>query len=148
LPWLNYPNVHIALDPEWRTDEPMQVIGSVSAEEINAAEGAMSDYMNAEGIPGQKMLVLHQFKAKMIEGRDKVRADYDGVLLVHTADGFGSPALKRMTYSYNARALNLPIKGFKLFFKTTVQGAGYDDPLLLPEDVLALQPSPRLVIYQ
>ena len=26
LPWLKYPNVHLALDPEWRTDAPMKVI--------------------------------------------------------------------------------------------------------------------------
>jgi hypothetical protein len=148
LPWLKYPNVHIALDPEWRTDAPMEVIGNVSAEEINAAEAAMSDYMNAEGIEGQKMLVIHQFQSRMITGRENVRADYDGVLLVHTADGFGPPALKRASYSYNSRAANMPIKGFKLFFKTTVEGAGYDDPLLLPAEVLSLEPRPSLIIYQ
>jgi len=148
LPWLKYPNVHIALDPEWRTESPMEEIGSVSAEELNAAQAAMSDYMNAEGIPGVKMLVLHQFQGKMIGDREKVRADYEGVLLVHTADGFGPPALKRASYAFNSRALNMPLKGFKLFFKTTVEGAGYDDPLLLPTEVLALDPRPRLIIYQ
>jgi hypothetical protein len=148
LPWLKYPNVHIALDPEWRTETPMEEIGSVSAQELNAAQAAMSDYMNAEGIPGVKMLVLHQFQGKMIGDRERVRADYDGVLLVHTADGFGPPALKRASYSSNSRALNMPLKGFKLFFKTTVEGAGYDDPLLLPAEVLALDPRPRLIIYQ
>jgi hypothetical protein len=148
LPWLKYPNVHIALDPEWRTEAPMKVIGAVDAEEINAAQEAMSDYMKAEGIPGVKMLVVHQFQERMIADRDRVRADYDGVLLIHTADGFGPPALKRHSYSANARAGNLPLKGFKLFFKTEVEGAGYDDPLLLPAEVLALEPRPRLVIYQ
>jgi hypothetical protein len=148
LPWLKYPNVHIAIDPEWRTVSPMQVIGSVKADEINDAEKAMSEYIEAEGIPGIKMLVIHQFQDRMISERDKVRADYDGVLLIHTADGFGPPALKRASYAFNAKALNIPIKGFKLFFKTTVKGAGYDEPLLLPSDVLALDPSPRLVIYQ
>jgi hypothetical protein len=148
LPWLKYPNVHIALDPEWRTDEPMKVIGCVSAEEINEAEASMSDYMEAEGILGEKMLVIHQFQDRMIADREKVLADYDGVLLVHTADGFGPPGLKRWSYSTNAKAENMPLKGFKLFFKTDVTGAGYDDPLLLPSEVLALEPKPRLVIYQ
>jgi hypothetical protein len=148
LPWLKYPNVHIALDPEWRTEAPMKVIGGVNAVEINAAQEAMSDYMKAEGIPGVKMLVVHQFQDRMIADRDRVRADYDGVLLIHTADGFGPPALKRHSYSANARAENLPLKGFKLFFKTEVEGAGYDEPLLLPAEVLALEPQPRLVIYQ
>jgi hypothetical protein len=148
LPWLKYPNVHIALDPEWKTESPMEELGSVNAEEINAAQAAMSDYMNAEGIPGQKMLVLHQFKEKMIEGRERVAADYEGVLLVHTADGFGPPALKRACYKYNSKAENMPLKGVKLFLKTTVKGAGYDLPLLMPSEVLALEPRPRLVIYQ
>jgi hypothetical protein len=148
LPWLKYPNVHIALDPEWKTESPMEELGSVSAEEINAAQASMSDYMNAEGIPGEKMLVLHQFKNKMIADRERVRADYEGVLLVHTADGFGPPALKRACYYYNSKAENMPLKGMKLFFKTTVKGAGYDSPLLMPSDVLALEPRPRLVIYQ
>jgi hypothetical protein len=148
LPWLKYPNVHIALDPEWRTESPMKVIGAVSAEEINSAERAMSDYMGAEGIAGEKMLIVHQFQGRMIVDREKVRADYDGVLLIHTADGFGPPALKRWSYSSNAKAENMPLKGFKLFFKTDIEGAGYDDPLLLPSEVLALDPSPSLIIYQ
>jgi hypothetical protein len=148
LPWLKYPNVHIALDPEWRTESPMKVIGGVSADEINAAEETMSDYMGAEGIPGVKMLIVHQFQGRMIAEREKVRADYDGVLLIHTADGFGPPALKRWSYSSNAKAANMPLKGFKLFFKTDIEGAGYDDPLLLPAEVLALDPAPRLIIYQ
>jgi hypothetical protein len=148
LPWLKYPNVHIALDPEWRTEAPMKVIGGVKAEEINAAQEAMSEYMNAEGITGVKMLVIHQFQERMIADREKVRADYDGVLLIHTADGFGPPALKRYAYSSNAKATNMPLKGFKLFFKSEVEGAGYDEPLLLPSEVLALEPRPSLVIYQ
>jgi len=148
LPWLKYPNVHIALDPEWRTESPMKVIGGVQAEEINAAQEAMSEYMKAEGIEGIKMLVVHQFQERMIADREKVKADYDGVLLIHTADGFGPPALKRYAYSSNAKAANLPLKGFKLFFKTDLEGAGYDEPLLLPTEVLALAPRPSLIIYQ
>jgi len=148
LPWLKYPNVHIALDPEWRTESPMKVIGGVQAEEINAAQEAMSEYMKAQGIAGVKMLVVHQFQERMISDRERVRADYDGVLLVHTADGFGAPALKRYAYNSNARAGNMPLKGFKLFFKTDLEGAGYDEPLLLPAEVLALEPRPSLIIYQ
>jgi hypothetical protein len=148
LPWLKYPNVHIAIDPEWRTESPMEVIGGVSAEEINAAEEAMSAYLKAEGILGVKMLVVHQFQDRMIGEREKVRADFEGVLLIHTADGFGPPALKRSSYSSNAKASNIPLKGFKLFLKTDVEGAGFDDPLLRPAEVLALDPCPRLIIYQ
>lgn len=148
LPYLKYPNVHIALDPEWRTTAPMQEIGYITAEEVNKAQAMIAEYMNRQGIPGVKMLVVHQFKPSMIQGRDRVRADNERVLLVHTADGFGPPALKKNAYALNALANNMPLKGFKLFFKTTVPGAGYDNPLLTPPEVLALTPRPVLIIYQ
>jgi len=148
LPYLKYPNVHIALDPEWRTTAPMQEIGYITAEEVNRAQAMIAEYLDRQGIPGVKMLVVHQFKPSMIQGRDRVRADNERVLLVHTADGFGPPALKKNAYALNALANNMPLKGFKLFFKTTVPGAGYDNPLLTPPEVLALTPRPVLIIYQ
>lgn len=148
LPWLKYPNAHIALDPEWRTTSPMKEIGAISADELNEAQALVKQYMEDEGIPGSKMLVVHQFNSKMIAEREKVRADFDGVLLVHTSDGFGPPDLKRGAYSFNSKANNIPLKGFKLFFKSEFEGAGFDEPLLTPAQVLALNPSPMVIIYQ
>lgn len=146
LPFLRWPNVHLALDPEWRTEAPMEEIGSISAEELNEAQGAMSAWLAG---PGEcRMLVVHQFRNRMIEGRERVRADFPGVTLVHTADGFGPPDLKRDAYARNAGAENMPVKGFKLFLRTDVEGAGWDEPLLTPPEVLSLQPRPSLVIYQ
>jgi len=56
LPWLEYPNVQLALDPEWRTTKPMEEIGYVTAEEINTAQRMIQDYMIEKGIPGRRML--------------------------------------------------------------------------------------------
>ncbi len=148
LPWLKYPNVHLALDPEWRTTKPMQEIGSVTAEEINQAQGMMQDYLVEHGLPGRRMLVIHQFKPKMIQNRPQVRSDFELVQLIHCADGFGSPSLKKSTYALNAEATNIPLKSFKLFLKPTVEGAGWDQPLMSPEDVFALNPRPYLIMYQ
>lgn len=148
LPFLRYPNVHLALDPEWRTLRPMEEIGSVTAEELNKAQRMMEDYLVEHGYPGERLLVVHQFNMKMIAGRERVRTDFARVRLVHCADGFGIPALKRQSYNYNALAKNMPVKGFKLFFKTNVPGAGYDQPILRPEEVLALDPMPALIMYQ
>lgn len=148
LPWLKYPNVHLALDPEWRTTVPMQEIGSITGDELNVAQRMVDDYLRENGLPGLRMLVVHQFNRKMIAARERVRADYDRVVLIHNADGFGSPALKRQSYAMNAEATNMPLKGFKLFFKSKWPGAGYDDPLLQPEEVLALAPRPVLIMYQ
>ncbi len=148
LPFLRYPNVHLALDPEWRTTKPMEEIGTVSAEELNTAQRMVEDYLVEHGYPGERLLVVHQFNWKMISGRDRVRSDFGRVRLVHCADGFGHPTVKKQSYDFNARADNMPIKGFKLFFKSGVPGAGFDQPLMSPSDVMALDPAPMLVMYQ
>lgn len=148
LPFLRYPNVHLAIDPEWRTLQPMKEIGFITGDELNQAQKMINDYLSGNQIPGIRMLVVHQFNPKMIQGRAAVRADFDRVVLVHNADGFGQPALKRQSYAYNALATNMPVKGFKLFFQSKVQGAGSDTPLMLPEEVIALDPMPFLVMYQ
>ena len=148
LPWLKYPNIHLALDPEWRTNKPMQEIGSVSAEEINRAQQVMEDYIIANDIPGECMLVIHQFNWRMIKNREKVNSDFRRVRLVHCADGFGAPHLKRSAYAYNAEAANMPVKAFKLFYNFEIPGAGYDNPLLSPKEVYELSPRPYIIMYQ
>jgi hypothetical protein len=148
LPWLRYPNVHLALDPEWRTTKPMKEIGSVTADEINRAQQVMEDYIIANDIPGERLLVIHQFNWIMIRNRDRVRSDFQRVRLVHCADGFGTPRLKRASYAFNAEAQNIPIKGFKLFYNFGISGAGYDEPLLSPKQVYELNPRPYVIMYQ
>jgi hypothetical protein len=148
LPYLKYPNVHLALDPEWRTPVPMKEIGSVRAEEVNRAQAVMEDYIIKNNIEGERMLVIHQFKYWMIGDRDKVRTDFDRVRLVHCADGFGNPNQKRDAYRSNAQATNIPIKGFKLFYNSGIAGAGFDAPLLSPKEVYELQPRPSVIMYQ
>jgi hypothetical protein len=147
LPYLQYPNVHLALDPEWRTTKPMEDIGTVSAAEINLAQQVMEDYIREHQL-GERMLVIHQFNWRMIGEREKVRSSSSLVRLVHCADGFGPPDLKRRSYAYNALARNIPIKAFKLFYNFGIPGAGYDDPLLTPKEVMELDPRPYIIIYQ
>lgn len=146
--FLEYPNVHLALDPEWRTTKPMQEIGYVTAEEVNKAQELLQEYLVKNKLPGPRMLVIHQFKPKMIMNRDAVQAVYDQVILIHVADGFGNPSLKKSTYAMIARAKNIPVKGFKLFYPPAIQGAGWDNPLMSPADVLSLSPVPYVIMYQ
>ncbi|MHB9292623.1 hypothetical protein Holit_01724 [Hollandina sp. SP2] len=148
FPFLRYPNVHLALDPEWRTTKPMQEIGTVTAEEINQVQKVMEDYLVANQIPGERMLVIHQFNWRMIRNREQVRTNFRRVRLVHCADGFGPPHLKRDSYAFNAQALNMPVKGFKLFYNFSIPGAGYDNPLLTPKQVYELKPRPYVIMYQ
>jgi len=64
LPFLIYPNVHLAIDPEWRTRTPMQDIGSITSQELNEAQDIMDKYICEHDIPGIRMLVVHQFADK------------------------------------------------------------------------------------
>jgi hypothetical protein len=148
LPWLKYPNVHLALDPEWRTTKPTVEIGTVSADEINQVQRIMEDYIIENNLPGERLLVIHQFNYVMISNREKVESNFSRVRLVHCADGFGSPSVKRSSYANNARAANMPVKGFKLFYNFDIPGAGYDSPLLTPKEVFELNPRPYVVMYQ
>jgi len=148
LPYLKYPNVHLALDPEWRTEKPMQEIGSVSAEELNHAQDMMDGYMVSNRIMGRRMLVVHQFHYRMIRNIQKVRNGSEQIELVHCMDGFGPPSLKMGTWKLVMQATNLTTKGFKLFFRSDFPNSGYDDPILSPGQVLSLNTRPSLVIYQ
>jgi len=148
LPWLKYPNVHLALDPEWRTTKPMEEIGTVTAAEINQVQRIMEDYIIENEIPGERLLVIHQFNYRMISNREKVESNFSRVRLVHCADGFGPPNVKIAAYAYNAQASNMPIKAFKLFFDFGIPGAGVDHPLLSPKEVLSLNPRPYIIMYQ
>jgi hypothetical protein len=148
LPYLRYPNVHLALDPEWRTDKPMEEIGRVTAAELNEAQRVMEQYIIENNIPGERLLVIHQFNSVMIQNRSQVRTDFERVRLVHCADGFGPPAMKRESYKANSLATNIPVKGFKLFYNSGRAGAGYDNPLLTPQEVLELDPRPYVIMYQ
>jgi hypothetical protein len=148
LPWLSYSNVQLALDPEWRTSKPMQEIGTVTADELNRAQQVMEEYIIENNIPGERLLVIHQFNWRMISNRETVKSDFSRVRLVHCADGFGAPHIKRAAYAYNAEAINMPVKGFKLFYNLGIPGAGYDSPLLSPKEVYALTPRPYVIMYQ
>jgi hypothetical protein len=109
LPWLQYPNVHLALDPEWHTSTPMSNIGQVSADEINRAQQAMEDYLEANSLAGERLLLIHQFKPWMVSERPSIRTDFSSVRLVHCADGFGNPYQKRAASVDNATADHCPI---------------------------------------
>jgi hypothetical protein len=148
FPYLRYPNVHLAFDPEWRTERPMKDIGHVTGSEINRIQRAMEDYMIENNIPGERMLVTHQFNINMIRNREQVRSNFNKVRLIHCADGFGPPHVKRDSYAVNARATNMPIKGFKLFYNFNIPGAGFDNPLMTPQQVYGLTPRPYVIMYQ
>jgi len=149
LPFLKYPNVHIAVDCEWRTKRPMKEIGFLLGKELNQMQAMMARYIKKHEILGQKQLVFHQFNYKMLRKSKVIKSNYKQVILVHTTSGWGGPKGKRSTHKRNSKVTTIPYKGFKLWlFYSNKKGVHYDSPLMPEIDVLQLNPQPGLIIYQ
>jgi hypothetical protein len=140
--WLKLPHVILALDAEFAVKDgevPGVDLGSLDAKDVRYAQRQMVEIAQEAGIP-PKVLILHQFSIYSVTNKEKIKP-MAGVLFVLEVDGFGTPDEKRLTYSVMTKN---PIQyyGFKLWY------SGEDDPLMSPDDVLALNPIPDIVIYQ
>lgn len=141
-PYLQEPDVYLALDPEFSMGAdgvPGKRIGAMYADEVNDAIGVL-EYLQARHQLPPKVLIVHQFTTGMLPDKEKIWSS-SAVDVVLAADGFGSPALKRHTYATVLRQRPLAFSGFKLFY---IQ----DSDLLQPSQVLELTPPPAVVIYQ
>lgn len=140
--WLREPDVGIALDPEWHVgagEVPGQVLGSVTAAEVNAVSEYVSAFVSDHDLP-DKLFVVHQFTSSMIEDKDQVRQRL-GLALTMNVDGFGDRANKVSKYDLFTSELTRFHNGFKLFYEE-------DTNLMSPRQVLALRPPPDLVVYE
>ncbi len=141
---LAYPNVGLALDPEWRLaagQKHMAQIGSVTAAEVNATSAWLAEFTRSKALP-QKMLVLHQFSTKMITERETLNTSYDELAVVIHADGHGTPGAKSATW--NRIRQNAPA-GVFFAWKNFVDE---DRPTFTPAQTMAIRPVPVLVSYQ
>lgn len=149
LPYLAYPNVHIALDFEWRTASPMKEIGHVRGEELNWIQEYVQAFLSNNGIAGKKYIIFHQFTKSMLRNPGVVSSGFSRVGLIHCTSGWGPPDKKSATHALNAKITQIPLKGFKLWYHYSDKpGIHFDNPLMSPKEVLALSPAPVLVIYQ
>ena len=139
--WLKEPDVGLALDPEWRMkagDVPGNVIGSVSAREVNATTAWLDQLVERHNLP-QKLLLIHQFTDDMVpESQLKERK---GLAYVLNVDGFGTQSLKIAKYKEFARQATGFRHGFKLFYKE-------DQGIMSPKQVMALTPRPDVIVYE
>jgi hypothetical protein len=145
--WLVQPDVGVALDPEWDMDAdevPGRKFGHTSGAEITAVADYLSGLVQEHDLP-QKPLVFHQVADFVVPDRDKLRSA-PGVALIMSADGIGSPPLKRATWDILVKDLPADVHtGFKLFFEEDARGSGR---LMTPKEVLALRPEPEYVMYE
>lgn len=143
---LELPHVGLALDPEWRL-QPHEVhltqIGQVGVDEIDQVVTWLADLTREHDLP-QKVLVLHQFQARMIPDVNEVdRSRSEVAVLVH-ADGQGAQPDKQQTWrSLHAHAPDVEHWGWKNFYDEDVPGP------LTPEETMSLvDPVPDFISYQ
>jgi hypothetical protein len=142
LPFLARPYVHLALDPEFAMTKggiPGKRIGTLDATHINYAIGALARLVDSLALP-PKVLVVHRFTQPMLTNHDRIELD-PRVQVVIQMDGFGAPWLKQDAYKFFIVPEPVQYTGFKLFYKN-------DKPIMTPEQVIGLWPSPLYVQYQ
>lgn len=141
-PWLIQEHVHLALDPEFAMKDgqvPGHHIGSIDAKDVTFAQNWLVD-LAIEARVTPRLLIVHQFTETMLTNKDRI-VPVPGVQLIVDADGWGTPQEKLATYDVVNRATHIEYDGVKLFYDQDV-------PLMSAEDIVNLDPSPLLVIYQ
>lgn len=142
LPYLERPGVDLTLDPEFDLPPgaiPDQVFGHMTAAEVNWAIDKLSSLVQTYHLP-PKILIIHQFREDMLPDWQNIKLQ-PGVQVITCVDGFGPPSGKMDDYQIFDKQQLIQYPGMKLFYKLDV-------PLMTPSQVLGLDPSPLLVMYQ
>lgn len=145
--YIERPEVHIALDPEFSMktgDKPGDVIGTSSAEDINYIINYMSDIVKEHQLP-PKILLVHRFTQDMVTGYNQIKPTPE-VQVVMVMDGWGSKDLKRGTYYHVVQPEPVQFTGIKMFYKNDLKAPSTG--LLTPREVLDLNPKPIYIQYQ
>jgi hypothetical protein len=146
--WLEYPNVHLAIDPEFsmRANEivptdriPGEFIGELNGLELNEGLLMVDQIVREKGIP-PKIVIVHQFESDMLFNKDQIVVP-PGVDFVLDMDGFGASEAKVANYGHFVRDELVEYGGIKLFYQQDV-------PVMTPAEIVALDPTPLVVIYQ
>lgn len=146
-PWLKYPDVHLALDPEFAMHDgarPGTVIGSVNAQDVNRAAAYLKELADEHNLPPKVMLV-HRFTQNMVQNATAIEPN-DKVQIVMVMDGWGPPANKINTYYQILEPEPVQFTGFKVFYKNDMKPPS--TALLTPAEILDLSPKPIFIQYQ
>jgi hypothetical protein len=146
-PFLENPDVHLAIDPEFAMAPSGKVpgtkIGTLDASDVNWAVNFLDEIGRAKNLP-PKILIVHRFTRKMVTNAAQIRFT-PHVQVVMDMDGWGPPWLKFDSYHDYVKAEPVQFTGFKLFYHNDTKKG---DPLLTPAEVLRLNPKPLYIQYQ
>ncbi len=145
--YMERPDVHLALDPEFSMksgDKPGTVIGTFNSQDINYVINYLSDIVKENKLP-PKILLVHRFTDKMVTGAEQINPTPE-VQVVMVMDGWGPKDLKRGTYAQVIEPEPVQFAGIKLFYKNDLKTPSTG--LMTPSDVLSLNPKPIYIQYQ
>ena len=146
-PFLENPDVHIAVDPEFAMKTsgavPGTKIGTMDASDINWVIHYVDSIVKAKKLP-PKILVVHRFTRKMVTNAKDIRPT-PNVQVVMDMDGWGPPWLKFDSYHDYVKAEPVQYTGFKLFFHNDTKKG---NALLAPAELLWLLPKLMYIQYQ
>jgi hypothetical protein len=144
---LKNPDVHLGIDPEFNLIKsgkiPCKKIGTYDAADINYASGFLKELVQKYNLP-PKVFVVHRFTRNMVTNAKNIVVRPEVQMVMHM-DGWGPPWLKRDSYRDYIIKEPVQFTGFKLFYHNDTKKG---DPLMTPQDLLALNPKPIYVQYQ
>jgi hypothetical protein len=140
-------DVHLAIDPEFNLTgsgkSPGSKVGTYDSADINYTTDFLQKIVKKHKIP-PKVLIVHRFTRRMVTNAKEIKF-HPEVQVVMNMDGWGAPWLKRDTYRDYIVKEPVQFTGFKLFYHNDTKKG---DPLLTPQEVLRLNPSPIYIQYQ
>lgn len=140
--YLRYENVHVALDPEFKSypgrTTPGIPVGQIDAAQINRAQELLDAHAREVGLKTRKIVMVHQFGDPevndgvpyMILNKSSLKT-FPTVDLVLDADGFGGPDPKAVKYNRMLNDQTYPFiqwRAIKLFLPNPEAPNHYDKP--------------------
>lgn len=146
--YLELPNVHLGLDPEFAMSKsgkkPGTVIGTMDASEINYAIDYLSNIVKEHDLP-PKILMIHRFTQNMVTNSKNIKTTPETQVVLNM-DGWGGKAHKITTYKRFVYPEPVQFTGFKIFYKNDTKEKG--TTVFTPAELLKLNPIPIYIQYQ
>ena len=149
LKYLERPDVHLGLDPEFHMHHkragirPGTKVGQMMASDVNYAIETLDKVVREKNLP-PKVVVVHRFRADMIPDAQNIKPTSRVQVVMHM-DGWGPPWLKFDSYKDYIVQHPVGFTGVKIFYRNDAKAG---DAILTPPEVLRLLPHPLYVQYQ
>lgn len=146
--YLELPNVHLGLDPEFSMKtgaRPGTRVGTMDGElDVNFAINYLSEIVREFNLP-PKVLVVHRYTRNMLTNSQKITPTPEVQVVIHM-DGWGGKQHKISTHKLYIYPEPVQFSGFKIFYKNDIKEKG--TTIFEPSELLKLSPQPSYIQYQ